>query len=78
VSTPVESSPASTEISESPADPKKVWDSAALMVIINGVLAGVGSIFVTTHSVLITVVACGAAVFLAAFIAFLQCERSRR
>ena len=40
--------------------------TAGLLAVVNGALVGVGSVYLSTHSALITVVAAGAAVVLAA------------
>jgi hypothetical protein len=46
--------------------------SGTILTLVNGVLAGVGGVFVGTHSVLVTVIATVAAVVLAAVILIVQ------
>ncbi|WP_436531678.1 hypothetical protein [Actinoplanes sp. HUAS TT8] len=44
------------------------WSAGNLVMVINGILVGVGGVFLATASVLVTVVAAVAAVLLAALI----------
>ena len=48
-----------------PRPPRGSLNSAALLAVVNGALVGVGSVYLTTHSVLITLIAAAAAVALA-------------
>ncbi len=41
-------------------------NTAALLAVVNGALVGVGSVYLTTHSVLVTLVAAASAVILGA------------
>jgi asparagine N-glycosylation enzyme membrane subunit Stt3 len=50
------------------------WDAGALLTVINGVLAGIGSVYVTTRSIVVTSIACCAAVLLAGLILVLHRE----
>ena len=45
--------------------PRRRPGSGAVLTLTNGVLAGVGGVYVSTHSVLITVIAAAAAIVLA-------------
>jgi len=47
--------------------------AGTILTLVNGVLAGVGGVFVGTHSVLITIIAAAAAIALAAMV--LACHR---
>lgn len=49
-----------------PEPPRRRPGSGALLTLVNGVLAGVGGVYVSTHSVMITVIAVLAATVLAA------------
>ena len=51
-----------------PADPPPRPGAGTILTLVNGVLAGVASVFVGTHSVLITIVAAVVAVTLAAMV----------
>jgi hypothetical protein len=51
------------------------WDAAALTLVINVVLVGAAGVYMTTHSVAITVTACVSAVVLATGV--LALERPR-
>ena len=46
--------------------------AGALLTLVNGVLAGVGSVYVGTHSVLITVIAAAVAIVLAVMVLAFQ------
>jgi hypothetical protein len=46
--------------------------SGTILTLVNGVLAGVGGVFVCTHSVLVTVIAAAVAVALAAMVLIAQ------
>jgi hypothetical protein len=48
-----------------PRRPRRGLNPAALLAVVNGVLVGVGSLYLSTHSVLITLIAAIAAVALA-------------
>jgi membrane protein YdbS with pleckstrin-like domain len=48
------------------------WDASGLLVLINGVLAGIAGVYVTTRSVPITMAAGGAALMLAALIVIVR------
>jgi hypothetical protein len=50
---------------KAPRPPRGRPNSAALLAVVNGALVGVGSVYLTTHSVLITLIAAAAAVMLA-------------
>jgi hypothetical protein len=58
-----------------PASRSRSWDAGALLAVINGVLAGVGAVYVATHSLPVTVIACTAALTLAGLILILHRER---
>jgi hypothetical protein len=55
----------------SPA-PRRRPGAGALLTLVNGVLAGVGSVYVGTHSVLITVIAVVMAIVLVAMVLAFQ------
>lgn len=42
--------------------PRSRWSARALLMVINGVLAGVGAVFLSTASIAVTVIAAAAAV----------------
>lgn len=46
--------------------PRRRPGAGSLLTLVNGVLAGVGGVYVGTHSALITVIAAGTAIILAA------------
>jgi hypothetical protein len=48
--------------------PRPPWDASALLALINGTLAGVASVYVTTQSLPITVIAGGSALLLAGLV----------
>lgn len=48
----------------SPRPPKGGPNTAALLAVVNGALVGVGSVYLTTHSVLVTLMAAVSAVIL--------------
>ena len=50
--------------------PRRRPGAGTLLTLVNGVLAGVGSVYVGTHSVLITVIAGITAILLAAMVMF--------
>ena len=50
------------------APPRRRPGAGALLTLVNGVLAGVGSVYVGTHSVLITVIAGITAILLVAMV----------
>jgi hypothetical protein len=52
--------------------PRTRWDASSLLALVNGVLAGIGSVYVTTRSVPITVVAGSAALLLAGLIVIVK------
>lgn len=54
----------------SPPSPPRRPSAGAILTLVNGVLAAVGSVFVGTHSVLITVLATVAALGLATMVLF--------
>jgi hypothetical protein len=47
-----------------PRRPKSSANTAALLAVVNGALVGVGSVYLTTHSVLVTLTAAVSAVVL--------------
>jgi hypothetical protein len=49
----------------SPRPPKSGPTTACLLAVINGALVGIGSVYLTTHSVLVTLIAAVSAVLLA-------------
>lgn len=54
-----------------PSPPPRPRPSAGtLLTLVNGVLAGVGGVYVSTHSVLITIIAVGVAIALATLVLF--------
>ena len=54
-----------------PADtPRRRPGAGTLLTLVNGVLAGVGSVYVSTHSVLITVIAGIMAILLTVIVTF--------
>jgi hypothetical protein len=52
--------------SKSPRSPRGGSSTTALLAVVNGVLVGVGSVYLTTHSVLVTLMAAVSAVILGA------------
>jgi hypothetical protein len=62
---PVPAPPASPQ-------PRQRPGAGALLTLVNGVLAGVGGVYVSTHSVLITVIATVVAIALAAMVLISQ------
>jgi hypothetical protein len=50
--------------------PPRRLGAGTLLTLVNGVLAGVGSVYIGTHSVLITVIAGVTAILLAAIVMF--------
>jgi hypothetical protein len=52
----------------SPEPPRRRPGAGALLTLVNGVLAGVGGVYVSTHSVMITVIATTVAIALAAMV----------
>jgi len=58
--------PVSSREPSSPQKPKSGSATAVLLAVVNGALVGVGSVYVTTHSVPVTLIAAAAAVILAA------------
>jgi hypothetical protein len=63
---------ASAAVSEPPASPspprRPGIGPGSLLTLVNGVLAGVGGVFVGTHSVLVTIIAASVAVLLAVLV----------
>jgi hypothetical protein len=55
-----------------PPRPPRRASAGTILTLVNGVLAGVASVFVGTHSVLITVIAAGVAMALAAMVLITQ------
>lgn len=53
---------------KSPRPPKGGANTTALLAVVNGALVGVGSVYLTTHSVLVTLAAAAAAVILGALV----------
>jgi hypothetical protein len=49
---------------KNPQPPKRGPTTAGLLAVVNGALAGVGSVYLTTHSVLVTLMAAVSAVIL--------------
>ena len=66
----VPGAPAAPPVSSPP--PRRRPGAGTLLTLVNGVLAGVGSVYVGTHSVLITVIAGVTAILLAAMVTFPQ------
>jgi hypothetical protein len=58
--------PAAPAASSQP--PRQRPGAGALLTLVNGVLAGVGGVYVSTHSVLITVIAAAMAIVLAVIV----------
>jgi hypothetical protein len=56
----------------SPQPTRRRPGAGALLTLVNGVLAGVGGVYVSTHSVMITVIAAVVAVVLAAMVLIFQ------
>jgi len=56
----------------SPPPPRQRPGAGTLLTLVNGVLAGVGGVYVGTHSVLITVIATVVAIALAAMVLISQ------
>lgn len=52
----------------SPQPPRRRPGAGAMLTLVNGVLAGVGGVYVSTHSIMITVIAAVAAIVLAAMV----------
>ena len=63
--------PAPAPSVESPQPPRRPG-GGTLLSLINGVLAGVGGVYVSTHSAMITVIAAAVAVVLAAMALLFQ------
>lgn len=59
------SAPVPAAPSKSPRPPKGGPSTACLLAVVNGALAGIGSVYLTTHSVLVTLIAAVSAVLLA-------------
>jgi hypothetical protein len=57
----------------SPQPPRRRPGTGALLALVNGVMAGVGGVYIRTHSVMITVIAAVAAIALVAMM--LVCPR---
>lgn len=55
---------------DSSPPPQRRLGAGMLLTLVNGALAGVGSVYVGTHSVLITVIAGVTAILLAAMVMF--------
>jgi hypothetical protein len=55
-----------------PPQPPRRASAGAILTLVNGILAGVASVFVGTHSVLVTVIAAAVAVALAAMLLITQ------
>lgn len=53
----------------SPTPPRRQPGAGAVLTLVNGALAGVGGVYVSTHSVLITVIAAVVAIVLAMMLA---------
>ena len=66
----VPAAPAAAPASSSP--PRRRQGSGALLTLVNCVLAGVGGVYVSTHSVLITVIAAAMAITLAVMVLIFQ------
>jgi hypothetical protein len=64
--------PAPQQLAGSPQPPRRRPGAGALLTLVNGVLAGVGGVYVSTHSVMITVIAAVVAVVLAAMVLIFQ------
>ncbi len=58
------SAPVPAEPPRVPRPPKTGPNTASLLAVVNGVLVGVGSVYLTTHSVLVTLMAAVSAVIL--------------
>ena len=58
------SAPVPAAPSRTPRPPKGGPTTAALLAVVNGALVGVGSVYLTTHSVLVTLMAAVSAVIL--------------
>jgi hypothetical protein len=65
--------PARVPPAGSPQPPRRRPGAGALLTLVNGVLAGVGGVYISTHSVMITVIAAAVAIALAAMV--LICQR---
>jgi hypothetical protein len=48
--------------------PRRRASTGTILTLVNGVLAGVGGVYIRTHSVLITVIAAAASIVLAALV----------
>ena len=66
----VPAAPAAPSASSPP--PRRRLGAGALLTLVNGVLAGVGSVYVGTHSTLITVIAGAMAIVLAVMVLVFQ------
>jgi len=64
--------PASPETPASPAPPRQRPGAGTILTLVNGVLAGVGGVYVSTHSVLITVIATVVAIVLTVMVLIAQ------
>jgi hypothetical protein len=56
----------------SPEPPRRRLGAGALLTFVNSVFAGVGGVYVSTHSVMITVIAAVVAIALAAMVLVFQ------
>lgn len=55
--------------------PGRGWEGGTLVAVIQGVLTGVGGVYVTTRSIAVTSIACAAAIGLAALLVVRRQER---
>jgi hypothetical protein len=69
---PVSAPPASPETPASPTPPRQRPGAGTILTLVNGVLAGVGGVYVSTHSVLITVIATVVAIVLTVMVLIAQ------
>lgn len=67
---PVPAVPAAPPASSPPS--RRRPGAGVLLTLVNGVLAGVGSVYVSTHSILITVIASATAVVLSVMVLVFQ------
>lgn len=63
---------ASTPSRRRPSRPSTRWGAGPMVVLVEGVLAGVGGVYLATASVLITLVASAAAVVMTALVLMAQ------
>ena len=64
--------PVPTAPVKSPHPPRGGPNTTALLAVVNGALVGVGSVYLTTHSILVTLIAAISAIILGALALFVR------